>query len=179
MDGIDNDGDTLVDFPADPGCVDAASNNESPQCDDGADNDGDTFVDLADPHCASASDDDESTPLTACSDGLDNDGDGLIDYPADPGCLDAASNLENPMCDDDLDNDGDGMIDWDGGAGLGTPDPQCGVAFRDLETPNPPASCGLGTELVIAFPLLSALRRRTRRSYSGPETSDPGSLLRI
>ena len=38
-----------------------------------------------------------------------------------------------------------------------------GIAFRDLETPNAP-NCGLGTELVIAFPLLSALRRRTRRS---------------
>ncbi len=162
-DGIDNDGDTLIDFPADPGCVDGASNTESPQCNDGVDNDVDGFVDLADPHCASATDDNESAPPVACSDGLDNDGDGLIDYPADPGCLGPASNLENPKCDDDLDNDGDGAIDWDGGVGLGTPDPQCAVAYRDLETPNAP-NCGLGTELVIAFPLLSALRRRMRRA---------------
>ena len=162
-DGLDNDGDTLADFPADPGCASAASTNESPQCNDGVDNDGDFFIDLADPNCLDATDDVEAAPPVACSDGLDNDGDGLADYPADPGCLNATSNLENPRCDDDLDNDGDGGIDWDGGAGMGTPDPQCSVAFRDLETPNAP-NCGLGTELVIAFPLLSALRRRTRRS---------------
>jgi hypothetical protein len=98
----------------------------------------------------------------ACSDGLDNDGDALVDFPADPGCIAAASNLENPLCDDDLDNDGDGKIDWDGGAGLGTPDPECTAAFRNRELPNA-SSCGLGTELVIALPLLAALRRRTRR----------------
>jgi hypothetical protein len=98
----------------------------------------------------------------ACSDGLDNDGDTLVDFPADPGCLAAASNLENPMCDDDLDNDGDGKIDWDGGASLGTPDPECTAAFRNRELPSA-SSCGLGTELVIALPLLAALRRRTRR----------------
>ena len=124
------------------------------------DNDGDGLADLDDPQCASASDDDESVPPTPCNDGLDNDGDGLIDYPADPGCLDDASNLENPKCDDDLDNDGDGKIDWDGGAGFGTPDPECEVAFQGRETPSSPASCGLGTELAFVLPLLGALSRR-------------------
>jgi len=161
-DGIDQDGDAKFDFPADPGCASAASTLENPQCNDGLDNDGDTLVDLADPQCVSASHDLESPPPPACGDGLDNDGDSLIDYPADPGCLGPASVLENPACDDDLDNDGDSTIDWDGGAGMATPDPQCSVAFRNLETPNPPGGCGLGTELVIAFPLLAALRRRTR-----------------
>ncbi len=59
-DGIDNDGDGLTDFPADPGCTDA--------------NDDDETDPPADPQC---------------SDGIDNDGDGLTDYPDDPGCTDA------------------------------------------------------------------------------------------
>ncbi len=162
-DGLDNDGDTVVDFPADPGCASAAATLENPQCNDGADNDGDTLVDLADPQCVSASHNLESMPLPACGNGVDDDGDTLIDYPADPGCLNAASVLENPACDDDLDNDGDTAIDWDGGSGMATPDPQCAVAFRNLETPNPPSGCGLGAELVIALPLLAALSRRARR----------------
>ena len=105
-------------------------------------------------------------PPTACSDGLDNDGDGLIDYPADPGCLGWASTLENPQCDDDLDNDWDGKIDWDGGAGGGTPDPQCTTGSGKREAA--PRGCGLGMELVIASPLLSALRRRRGRWLRRP-----------
>lgn len=50
-DGIDNDGDTLIDHPDDPGCTDPDSEFEDPACDDGIDNDGDTLVDLADPEC--------------------------------------------------------------------------------------------------------------------------------
>ena len=52
--GIDDDGDTLVDL-ADPGCSGASSETEAPQCNDGADNDGDGHVDLTDPQCTSAS----------------------------------------------------------------------------------------------------------------------------
>jgi hypothetical protein len=52
-DGLDNDGDALVDFPADPGCPSAGEDGENPACDDGLDNDGDTLVDGADPQCAS------------------------------------------------------------------------------------------------------------------------------
>ena len=63
-DGIDNDGDTLIDFPADPGCDDAADNDET------------------------------DTPLAQCEDGIDNDGDTLIDFPDDPGCDNAADNDE-------------------------------------------------------------------------------------
>ncbi|MDX1383346.1 MAG: right-handed parallel beta-helix repeat-containing protein, partial [Thermoanaerobaculia bacterium] len=50
----------------------------------------------------------------ACADGLDNDGDGAVDFPQDPGCASAASDVENPACDDGLDNDGDGAIDSPG-----------------------------------------------------------------
>jgi hypothetical protein len=54
-DGIDNDGDTFTDDPADTGCADEFDLSElTPlkQCDDGADNDGDTKTDYPDdPHC--------------------------------------------------------------------------------------------------------------------------------
>ena len=99
-DGIDNDGDGLVDL-ADPGCADASDDDESddpnsPQCSDGIDNDGDGLVDLADPGCADASDDDESDDPNSpqCSDGIDNDGDGLVDL-ADPGCADTSDDDES------------------------------------------------------------------------------------
>lgn len=97
-DGLDNDGDTLIDYPADPGCDSILDNDETdpivPACNDGIDNDGDSLIDYPnDPGCENASDTDETNPITppvftsdACNDGIDNDGDGLIDYPADPGC---------------------------------------------------------------------------------------------
>ncbi|HLE96275.1 MAG TPA: carbohydrate binding domain-containing protein [Candidatus Thermoplasmatota archaeon] len=61
-DGLDNDGDGLVDSPADPGCASATDANESnpAACADGLDNDGDGLVDYpADPGCGSAADSDE------------------------------------------------------------------------------------------------------------------------
>jgi hypothetical protein len=52
-DGVDNDGDGLVDFRDDPGCLLPISPTESPACDDGEDNDGDGLVDYGeDPQCA-------------------------------------------------------------------------------------------------------------------------------
>jgi hypothetical protein len=61
-DGADNDGDTLVDFPNDKGCFNAAGTLENPQCDDGLDNDGDGKRDwdgagagAPDPQCTSGS----------------------------------------------------------------------------------------------------------------------------
>ena len=131
-DGIDNDGDGLIDA-ADPGChTDGNANNPAsynandnseansgggvqgstggkngkPQCSDGIDNDGDGLVDAADPGChtdgnannaASYNPKDTSEAngggvegasgngAPQCSDGVDNDGDGLVDA-ADPGC---------------------------------------------------------------------------------------------
>jgi len=52
-DGIDNDGDGKVDYPADPGCKDAGPFSvEAPACSDGIDNDGDGKIDYpADPDC--------------------------------------------------------------------------------------------------------------------------------
>jgi hypothetical protein len=51
-DTVDNDGDGLIDHPADPGCETASQDTENPACDDGDDNDEDGLVDTADPQCA-------------------------------------------------------------------------------------------------------------------------------
>jgi hypothetical protein len=98
QDGIDNDGDGKVDFPADPGCSNASDLSEQPQCSDGRDNDGDGLVDFAggDPGCASASGVVEDP---ACDDGRDDDFDGTLDAdgagagPADAFCAGVASNI--------------------------------------------------------------------------------------
>ena len=65
-DGIDNDGDGLIDYPHDPGCSSGG--------------------DLTENKSVGGS---SKQPVNKpeCSDGIDNDGDGLIDYPHDPGCV--------------------------------------------------------------------------------------------
>ena len=45
-DGVENDGDGLVDYPADPGCQSATGTVESPACQDGVDNDLDGRIDF-------------------------------------------------------------------------------------------------------------------------------------
>lgn len=50
-DGLDNDGDGLVDAPADAGCQNAYYMTENPACQNGLDDDGDGLTDLADPVC--------------------------------------------------------------------------------------------------------------------------------
>ncbi len=132
-DGIDNDGDGNIDYPADPGCSSATDDDEEDllfQCSDGIDNDGDGNIDYpADPGCSSATDDDEEDLLFQCSDGIDNDGDGNIDYPADPGCSSATDDDEEDLlfqCSDGIDNDGDGNIDYPA-------DPGCLSATDDNE----------------------------------------------
>ena len=84
-DGIDDDGDGLVDL-ADPGCYDANDpfeTNALAACDDGFDNDGDGLVDWPnDPGCQTPTSLQEDPP---CDDGVDNDGDGAIDWDGGPG----------------------------------------------------------------------------------------------
>jgi hypothetical protein len=76
-DGLDNDGDSLVDA-ADSGCATADDFSEEPPCADAVDNDGDGLADFSiDPGCASSSGDLEDP---ACDDGVDNDSDGGIDW---------------------------------------------------------------------------------------------------
>ena len=99
-DGVDNDADGRVDYPADTGCTDSwdTSEDSEAQCDDGLDNDGDGRVDHAnDTGCADRFDDTEA-PDAQCSDGVDNDFDGDVDYPGDIGCSDARDNSEGATC---------------------------------------------------------------------------------
>jgi hypothetical protein len=95
-DGLDQDGDGLVDYPDDPGCDDLQDPFETSDalpCDDGIDNDGDGLTDFPnDLGCASPT---WALEDPQCSDDVNNDGDGLIDWDGggvgdpDPQCLDA------------------------------------------------------------------------------------------
>ncbi len=74
-DGQDNDGDGLIDFPNDPGCIASNADDEDDDCPSG-------------PHCPQ------------CGNGIDDDLNGKIDYPADPSCSSAADDqeyLHNPV----------------------------------------------------------------------------------
>jgi large repetitive protein len=64
QDGVDNNGDSKIDYPDDPGCDSPSDNSETTVC--------------------------PGLSCPACSDGLDNDGDGDIDYPGDDGCAAAS-----------------------------------------------------------------------------------------
>lgn len=44
-DGLDNDADSMIDHPADPGCAGPHALEEAPACSDGLDNDGDGLAD--------------------------------------------------------------------------------------------------------------------------------------
>ncbi len=61
--GLDDDGDGKIDYPADPGCSSANDTDETDiaQCSDGIDNDGDGKIDYpADPGCSSSADNNEA-----------------------------------------------------------------------------------------------------------------------
>jgi hypothetical protein len=99
--GIDDDGDGFIDFPADPGCSGPDDNNETdptpkPQCSNGIDDDGDGRVDFGpnpfhderpETGCTGPDDPDESggpPPPPECSNGIDDDGDGRVDFGPNP-----------------------------------------------------------------------------------------------
>ncbi len=115
-DGIDNDGDGLVDCSdsdctADPACQPVPVEN----CTDGIDNDGDGLVDCSDSDCT-ADPACQPVPVENCTDGIDNDGDGLVDCSdsdctADPACQPGFLLSLVEICSDGIDNDGDGAID--------------------------------------------------------------------
>jgi hypothetical protein len=117
-DGVDNDGDGKIDFPADPGCTSPTDDSEADTGAGNANNGG-------------------GGGQPECNDGVDNDGDGKVDFPADPGCSSARDDSENSeggtrgagaggnagagagaggggatQCNDGVDNDGDGKIDF-------------------------------------------------------------------
>jgi len=147
-DQIDNDGDGLIDFPADPGCRAASTNIENPECNDGISNDADGLIDFPnDPGCHSRSDFlEEDTFVIQCDDGIDNDGDGAIDWPNDGGCYNFSDNSEDSnACNDGFDNDGDGLTDFPA-------DPGCGSASSSIE--NPQCNDGVSNDAdgLIDFP---------------------------
>lgn len=149
--GVDDDADTAVDFPADSGCSSLADNSErgAAVCDDNLDNDADEVVDFpADPGCSSTTDDSERGAGGApqCDDGDDNDLDANTDYPADAGCGDASDTNEQgfPACSDGVDNDGDGTIDF---GGMVSNDPGCGMTSDTSEhTPGLPCDDALDND---------------------------------
>ncbi len=81
--GIDDDVDGAIDFPADTGCTSVNDIDEQFDCVNGIDDDGDGAIDSADAGCNLAQ---FGTESPQCQDGIDNDGDGAIDYPADTLC---------------------------------------------------------------------------------------------
>ena len=99
-DGVDNDGDTRVDFPADRHCDSADDASEAPQCADTLDNDADGKGGLPGRHRVQSVRDDSEAPDPQCSNGVDDDGDGRIDHPADRGCTSLRDNTEAARCDD-------------------------------------------------------------------------------
>ena len=113
-DGLDNDGDGVVDT-MDPGCAfnGGLEAPDPPACRDGRDNDGDGVIDMDDPGCSELADADETDPVRACNDGIDNDEDGLVDL-MDPGCDSGVDDDEQHLaaCADGKDNDGDGKYDY-------------------------------------------------------------------
>jgi hypothetical protein len=93
-DGVDNDGDEMIDYPDDPGCRNGtALGIERPQCQDGEDNDSDGgLIDAIDPECWSEANfqgdylawwDDESTRRVGGSQaipgGWDPEGCGVVE----------------------------------------------------------------------------------------------------
>jgi len=128
-DGVDNDGDGLMDC-ADQDCqldVNCQLPSNETSCTDGLDNDGDGFIDCADADC---SNDSACLPSseTSCTDGIDNDNDGLIDCD-DTDCAGQSACLPNSetSCTDSIDNDADGYTDCADQDCAGLPDCQAPV----------------------------------------------------
>jgi len=138
-DGVDNDGDGVVDFPTDPGCASTSDSSEGDPalvCDDGIDNDSDGLIDFR------------------------------TFGAGDPGCSALTGPSESPECDDSIDNDGDGHIDWDGNFGLVPADMQCGqLGSHDSElVPEPSQIVSAAAGLI----LLRVLTRRRGAVRSPP-----------
>ncbi len=167
--GLDDDLDGQIDFPADPGCDDANDFFEQSAllvCDDGLDNDLDGFIDFpSDPGCASSA---SGVEDPACDNGLDDDVDGQVDFGADPGCDAASDSSEQSaalLCDDGLDNDLDGFIDFPA-------DPECTSSTFPSESIVVPALSTLPTVAFVAA-LLGLGIHQARRMGKGGRQSQP------
>jgi len=114
-DGIDNDGDGLVDGD-DPDCQVPPTQEGppgDPTCSDGIDNDQDGAIDGADSDCQTPPTTEGPPGDPTCSDGIDNDQDGATDG-ADSDCVPGPTTEGppgDPTCTDGIDNDQDGATD--------------------------------------------------------------------
>ena len=98
-DGLDDDGDGLTDYPADPGCSslnDTSERELTLECDNELDDDNDGTIDLGDGGCTDPADISERGAATECDNGLDDDMDTLFDFPNDSGCLHPTQLIEAP-----------------------------------------------------------------------------------
>lgn len=150
-DGLDNDRDDRIDFPADTGCSSATDTSETDPnavCDDGKDNDADGLVDF-----------NSNADL------------------GDPGCglWRAIAVSEETECDDGLDNDGDGARDFDGSNGQFPADPECSAfGFSTSEAvPEPGLATGIS---IAAFGLVAWRASLTRARADGSGTSGSGPI---
>ena len=137
-DGIDNDGDGLVDT-FDPACN--VSIALPARCLDQSDG-----LQVNDPACSQSTRGAYEAADPVCSNRKDDDGDGLIDA-LDPGCQNHlgdytpyANNETNPQCSDGIDNDGDGLVDH-------LRDPGCGgLASGYAENLDPACADGVDND---------------------------------
>jgi hypothetical protein len=113
--GLDDDGDGLVDC-ADPDCqAFPACVGSKEICNNGIDDDKDGFTDCQDPECKTAANCQSKPEI--CSNGRDDDADGLVDC-NDPECFTAPNcQTRREICNNGIDDDGDGLVDCK--------DPQC------------------------------------------------------
>jgi hypothetical protein len=151
MDGSDNDGDGMADFPDDLGCV--SDDDES----------------------------EDSLPSPACKDGRDNDGDGKRDFPNDPGCFapqqddetdDCPSGPGCPQCSDGMDNDMNGQTDYPNDAG------GCASASDTDEYTQNPVACGSNVmikKLPFDGHVMGTLMAGTASSLTSPACGGGGA----
>lgn len=120
-DGLDNDGNGLIDC-ADLTCANTAACPPPVElCSDGLDNDGNGLIDCADLACTGAV---GCPPPVAeiCGDGIDNDENGLADC-KDPACdgTPVCQTAGRELCGDGIDNDHNLVTDCRDPACIGTP----------------------------------------------------------
>jgi hypothetical protein len=156
-DGVDNDGDGLIDC-ADADCYnDPACAGTEYICTDGIDNDGDFLTDCLDPDCWGK----QGCPLPPeiCDNGVDDNGNGLVDCD-DPDCK-GAPNCPVEICDNGVDDDGDSLVDC--------ADPDCAGA-PNCPTCNTPAQDVDGDQDVdlVDFGTFQACFNGPNRPWNGP-----------
>jgi len=165
LDGIDNDGDGLVDA-ADPACSSSTErlNARRANCGQAA---GPLRPD--NPACLVNNSGTSESDDPACADRRDNDGDGWTDWPNDPGCINIFDDDEtNTECADGKDNDGDGLVDWQ-------QDPGCqGAPTSPSEARDPACSDGRDNDGdgAVDYPADLGCANTNDSSERNPQCSD-------